>query len=201
MQLLEEKSSLRKRMLAKRRSMSPEERERADRLIESCLKALPELSGAKLVAAYVSDGTEPDLSGLLSWLLKSGRRVCLPRSSAGGAYEFAEVRDMESGLVSGPYGIKEPPASLPAAPKEELKEALWLVPGVAFDAAGGRLGRGKGVYDRLLAGGSGFSIGVFYDFQMCAELPVERHDLGLDIVVTESGVRGGSAKRKEDKGK
>jgi len=189
MQPPETKPALRKKMLALRRSMDSQAREKADAAIRSNLKGMPELSGSRPVAAYLSDGFEPDLSELLDWLFKDGRRVFLPRSGAGGSYSFAEIEGVEGRLVEGPFGIMEPAASLPEASEGDLKESVWLVPGVAFDAAGGRLGRGKGVYDRLLAEGCGFSIGVFYEFQICAELPVERHDFRLDAIVTEAGVR------------
>jgi len=188
-QPLETKSALRKRMLALRRSLDPLAREKADAAIRGKLKEMPELSSSRPVAAYLSDGFEPELSELLEWLFKAGRRVFLPRSSSDGSYSFAEIEGMGDRLVAGPFGIKEPAATLPAAPEGVLEEAVWLVPGVAFDAAGGRLGRGKGVYDRLLACGYGFSIGVFYEFQLCAELPVERHDFRLDAIVTEAGIR------------
>jgi 5-formyltetrahydrofolate cyclo-ligase len=59
------------------------------------------------------------------------------------------------------------------------------------------LGRGKGVYDRLLSGGCGLSIGVFYECQKCESLPVEGHDLGLDMIATEAGLRDLSVKERE----
>ena len=67
-----------------------------------------------------------------------------------------------------------------------MDSALWLVPGVAFDASCRRLGRGKGVYDRLLTAPR-YGVGVFYECQRCAEVPSEGHDRILDLVVTEAG--------------
>ena len=84
----------------------------------------------------------------------------------------------------------EPAADSPAAPPELLAKALWLVPGVAFDPACHRLGRGKGVYDRLLAQGAGKTIGIFYELQRCPVLPCEPTDMPLGAVVTESGLSG-----------
>ncbi|MBQ6596043.1 MAG: hypothetical protein IJH79_00690, partial [Lentisphaeria bacterium] len=69
-----------------------------------------------------------------------------------------------------------------------LRKALWLVPGVAFDRKDGRLGRGKGIYDRFLAGIEGTAAGIAYDCQMTAALPMEKHDRFLELVVTESAV-------------
>jgi len=88
------------------------------------------------------------------------------------------------------WGIPEPSADAPAASPDVLANALWLVPGVAFDPACRRLGRGKGVYDRLLAHGAGKTIGIFYELQRCEELPHEPTDQPVGRVVTESGVFG-----------
>lgn len=192
----ETKKELRKRMLAKRAAMAPDARKLADEAINRIIIGLEAFLKAPLVAGYVSDGTEPDLAECLAFALKSGRRVCLPRTSVDGSYGFAEVGEFPGGLIIGKYGLKEPKQEAKAVGPEDLKKALWLVPGVAFDGEGGRLGRGKGVYDRLLAEGCGQSIGVFYECQNCASLPKEGHDLDLDLIVTESGVRGASLKRK-----
>ena len=196
MSSIESKSSLRKRMLSARAAIGPAERALADKAINKTIIGVEAFARAFLVAGYVSDGTEPDLAECFELVLKSGRRLCLPRTSADGAYGFAEILDYPGDLVSGKYGLKEPKQEAKAVGPIELKEALWLVPGVAFDDEGGRLGRGKGVYDRLLAEGCGHSIGVFYECQKCASLPKEGHDLDLDMIVTETGVRGASLKRK-----
>lgn len=192
----ESKRELRKRMLAARAALEPGVRRLADKAINKTVMDLEVFAKASLVAGYVSDGTEPDLAECFELVLKSGRRLCLPRTSADGAYGFAEVLDFPGDLVKGKYGLMEPKQEAKAVGSEELKKALWLVPGVAFDGEGGRLGRGKGVYDRLLAEGCGQSIGVFYECQKCASLPKEGHDLDLDMIVTESGARGASSKGK-----
>ena len=87
-------------------------------------------------------------------------------------------------LVKGCFGILEPPASTPVADPNKLD--LILVPGVAFDRQGGRLGRGRGYYDRLLAGTSAFKVGVCFDWQIVPEVPREAHDIRMDAVVTPS---------------
>ena len=187
----EPKNSLRKAMLEARRNIPPARRAIADASIRESLKSIPQLLNASMVAAYASDGSEPELAPLLQDILRSGRRVCLPRSSDDeSSYGFAEVRSLPDDLSKGRWGISEPKPELPPVQADELKKALWLVPGVAFDARLFRLGRGKGVYDRLLANGCGFSIGVFYECQRCGSVPLEGHDLALDMVVTEAGIVG-----------
>ena len=69
-----------------------------------------------------------------------------------------------------------------------FRSALWLIPGVAFDEQCGRLGRGKGIYDRFLARAGGTAVGIFYDCQKTAALPMESHDRPLALIVTESAL-------------
>ena len=193
---LEAKRNLRREKIAQRSVLDANSRHKADKAINAAIMAQGFFMKASLVAGYISDGTEPDLAECLESVLKSGRRVCLPRTSARGEYSFAEVHNLPGDLVVGKYGLMEPGQEARAVDPVELKEALWLVPGVAFDEAGGRLGRGKGVYDRLLIKGCGLAIGIFYECQKTASLPREGHDLSLDMIVTETGAREASSKRK-----
>lgn len=88
----------------------------------------------------------------------------------------------ESRLEIGSFHIEEPKGDA-VYPVEEIE--LMIIPGVAFDRKGKRLGRGKGFYDRLLATTSATKIGVGYEFQLVDELPTEKHDIGMDMVFTE----------------
>jgi 5-formyltetrahydrofolate cyclo-ligase len=186
------KAILRRYFLDRRRALDPSYRSGADAEIVRQLSGLAELSSAAVVAAYHSDGTEPDLSALVSLLLAHGKTVCLPRAKGGadGDYELAPVSADAAGLTPGAYGIMEPPPGVPAMPPGRLRHCLWLVPGVAFSEVGERLGRGKGIYDRLLAEFGGKAVGVFYEAQKAERLPAERHDQSLDLVVTEQRVYG-----------
>ncbi len=182
-----EKQLLRKEKLHARRSLEAKRRTLADHAILERLEALPEYRAAKVVAAYASDGTEPDLMPLLKRAVSEGKTVCLPRWRCDLCYEMA-VADRELTLVEGKWKMPEPPPEAGTAPDSELKKALWLVPGVAFDENGGRLGRGKGIYDRLLERAAGTVAGIFYECQKTAALPLEPHDRPLDLVVTERAV-------------
>ena len=168
--------------------MAPDARYAADAAILKKLESLPEFAEAPVIAAYASDGTEPDLMPLLRRAAGTGKTICLPRWLNDSNYEMA-VLDGDFKTVSGKWNMPEPPPDAPLAETQLLERALWLVPGVAFDENCARLGRGKGIYDRLLAGTKGVSAGVFYDCQQTAGLPTEPHDRPLDIVVTESQVR------------
>ncbi len=132
---------------------------------------------------YAPLPSEPDISPLLTDALAAGKLLALPRfNPATNAYEAVQVTDLAHDLALGPFQVREPVASCPVVPLNRLD--LALVPGLGFDARGRRLGRGKGHYDRLLAGFTGMKIGVAFDFQIVDEVPCEAHDIALDAVVT-----------------
>ena len=125
---------------------------------------------------------------LLRKAREEGKTICFPRwREQDSTYEMAAA-DAAFTLVEGKWKMPEPPREAPAVPDSMLKEALWLVPGVAFDCRCGRLGRGKGIYDRFLSRSCSFALGIFYDCQMTADLPMESHDRRLDLVLTESAL-------------
>ena len=157
------KRAVRREKIALRRAMSAELRSRADAAINRRLLEIVRTEKPSGLVAYVSDGTEPDLTPVLQYALQAGIPLCLPRFAEDGSYSIVMVRSLD--FPASHWGIPEPSADAPAAPPGLLAEALWLVPGVAFDSACRRLGRGKGVYDRLLARGAGKTIGIFYELQ------------------------------------
>ena len=181
-----EKQSLRREKLHARKSLAPDYRKSADLSIRTRLEALPEFRQASAVAAYASDGTEPDLIPLLRQAREEGKTICFPRwREQESRYEMA-VADADFRLTEGKWKMPEPPPEAPAVADSILEHAVWLVPGVAFDPNCRRLGRGKGIYDRFLAPVKGCTVGISYDCQITAVLPLEPHDRPLDVVVTES---------------
>ena len=107
------------------------------------------------------------------------KTVALPRV-VGDNLEIREYRP--DGLVAGYRGISEPSEEAPLIDASEIGFAV--IPGVAFDSAGHRLGRGKGYYDRLLPSLNCLKAGVAFDHQLVAEVPVEEHDISMDMVFT-----------------
>lgn len=137
---------------------------------------------ARSVLGYVALRGEIDPGPLMEEALRTGKLLCLPRPDP----ELKALRpcpwDGRTGLVPGPYGIPVPPPSPGRACEDP---ALVLVPGFAFDLRGNRLGAGGGYYDRYLrAAGTGWALGVGYDWQVVPSVPVEPHDRPLDAVVT-----------------
>jgi 5-formyltetrahydrofolate cyclo-ligase len=150
------------------------------------LAVLEEFAGAEWVLSYVSMGREIETHGLIRQLLALGRHVCVPVfDAAQGRYGASEVRDFDADLTAGKFAILEPkPAALRPVPLERAQ--AWLVPGLAFDETGNRLGRGRGYYDALLKEARGVKIALAHDFQVLPEVPAELHDVRVDYIVTEN---------------
>lgn len=179
----ETKTALRTRLRAELKAHSTEARAAESTHLRAWVKASSAWQNARAVLLFFPVACEPDLSPLLADALAAGKLLALPRfDPAANDYVAARVIDPVRELVTGPFQVREPVAACPVVPLNRLD--LALVPGLGFDARGQRLGRGKGHYDRLLAGFTGMKIGVAFDFQMVAEVPREAHDIALDAVVT-----------------
>jgi 5-formyltetrahydrofolate cyclo-ligase len=181
----EQKAALRTRLRAELNELTRAQRE--DGAVEICARLVEQPvwknAGAVLLFAPLPD--EPNVRPLLHAALTAGKLTALPRfNAATGLYEAAVVRDLEKDFTEGKFGILEPAAACEVANLKRLD--LILVPGVAFDWQGHRLGRGKGFYDRLLAAVSGKTCGVGFDQQVVATLPVEPHDVRLNCILTPS---------------
>jgi 5-formyltetrahydrofolate cyclo-ligase len=138
---------------------------------------------ARTIAAFAALPGEPLLLPLLADF--PDRRWILPRVD-GDTMRFHLARP--AALVAGTFGIPEPPAEAPVCRLEDIE--LFLCPGMAFTAAGGRLGRGKGYYDRSLAAApAALRAGVCFREQIVPGLPVEPHDQPMHFLVTPDAVR------------
>jgi 5-formyltetrahydrofolate cyclo-ligase len=127
---------------------------------------------------------EPDIRPLLEEALAGHKTLALPRFNAQlGDYDICPVTGLAD-LKPGHFGILEPGLKCPVFPRERLD--FLLVPGLAYDIMGRRLGRGKGYFDRLLAGVQGHKCGVAFDWQVVEEVPVGPRDVGVDSLLTPS---------------
>jgi 5-formyltetrahydrofolate cyclo-ligase len=125
---------------------------------------------------------ELDIWPLVVRTLVAARTVCLPRfDPATNQYGACQIRSLRD-VLNGRFGIREPGDECTMVPLNRLE--LVFVPGMAFDALGRRLGRGKGFYDRLLEVAGGIKCGVAFDEQILPEIPVEPHDVLMDWIVT-----------------
>jgi 5-formyltetrahydrofolate cyclo-ligase len=182
------KASLRAELLAARSRRTEHERAAAgDALAQLALQEWPEVSA---VAAYAGVGSEPPTRPLLDALRAQDREVWLP-VVAGSELRWAPYDGWER-LVEGPVSLLEPP---PGASVGELPDAvtLWLVPALAVDRHGVRLGRGGGYYDRALARAGAPRpprevVAVVYDTEVVERLPREQHDVPVDAALLPNGV-------------
>ena len=167
------------------------DRKKLDRSICGCIAKLLKAAAPRPLAAYMAMRTEPSLASLMQAWLSSDGALYLPRyCESSHEYEMVSVKDLATDLATGHYGILEPRMELVGLrpPYEGDRSMIWLIPGLGFDLAGHRLGRGGGYYDRLLSGATGMKIGVGYDCQIFDALPFEPHDIGVDYVVTETRI-------------
>ena len=182
----QEKVALRNQMLAKLAALTAGDVRTKSAAIWERLSVLPEFAKATRLLVYVSNGVEVDTRGLIQQLLAMGRQVCVPHFDATEQkYVAGVLRDFHSDLAVGRYGILEPkPGEIQPAAHDPIDAAL--VPGLAFDETGNRLGRGMGYFDRLLQEVSGAKIALAYDFQVLNEVPAEAHDARVDFIITET---------------
>lgn len=179
----EEKAGLRARVRERLRTLDPSARRLAAQAVCEAVAARPEWQRARSVLLFAPLPDEIDMGPLLEGALAAGKRVFLPaRLPGANAYGAREVRDPGRDLVTGRFGVREPADHCPWGDLGGLDFAV--IPGLGFDPSGGRLGRGKGYYDRMLAGFGGVSCGVAFAEQMLPAVPVESHDVRLDLVVT-----------------
>ncbi len=187
MTVAEEKQRLRRRMRAQPlppTSLDPGEA--AARAAEHVC-SLPEFEAALVLALYSATSAELDTSAVFEAARGRGKRCAYPRCTDEGELEFAEISDLAA-LIPARFGILEPPSESPVVDLAQLD--LVLVPGLAFDPAGRRLGRGAGYYDRAFAARATASIlvGFAYSVLLIENVPVEPHDRAVDAVVTEQGL-------------
>ncbi len=183
---MREKKEIRKIFLEKRDALTPFDIFRRSNVIIGHLLSLQEFENAKTILSYISFGSEVNTHGLIRLLLEK-KEVFVPFVEKDRREIYiSELRDWNE-LSSGAYGILEPKKE--CIREREINEIeIALVPGLAFDEEGYRIGYGGGYYDKLLKKMDGEKIGVAYDFQISKKVPREGHDIKMDRIVTEKRV-------------
>jgi 5-formyltetrahydrofolate cyclo-ligase len=158
----------------------------AERAAEHLL-ALPRVVAARRVALFAAVGSELDCGPAARALRARGVELAYPRVLRGAERLKFHVVGEETELTRGAFGIPEPSAGAPAAPVSSID--VFVVPGLAFDRSGARVGWGRGYYDRTLAAAPDqLRVGYCFDCQLVPEVPRDRGDLLMHVIVTESGV-------------
>jgi len=181
------KRSLRSQLLAQRRALSHDSWCAASRAAQLNLLSLDEYGWAECVALYAPAHNETDTGLILADAFRSGKRVLYP-AVCGHQMVFRTVKRVEE-LREGAFGILEP---CPTGVDHQADEPdLIVVPGVAFDLSGHRIGYGKGFYDRFLQhpGCMAHLVGLCHDFQLTdGAIPVDVHDIPMEIIVSEKRI-------------
>jgi 5-formyltetrahydrofolate cyclo-ligase len=177
------KSALRHELRTLLKTMTAARRAEASAQARDLLARQPVWREARTVLFYAATADEIDLRPLLERALAEGKTVGLPRFAPGtGVYGAARIADFARDCAPGKFGIFEPLGHCVALVPNVLD--LALAPGLGFDAAGHRLGRGGGFYDRLLGQVAGTRCGVAFDEQMRPLIPTEQHDILLNCILT-----------------
>lgn len=181
-----QKEKLRRFYIKKREELPSEERQRLSKAIVERVKELPAFKRANNLLLFCPHRGEPDITPLFDVVIKEGKNLILPKVN-GRDLRLIKVEGKEN-LGLGAFCILEPQGGEEVRP-EDID--FSLVPGVAFDKEGYRLGFGKGYYDRLLERLGGIKVGVAYEFQVVERLPRDTWDKPVDLVLTEKNFYGG----------
>jgi 5-formyltetrahydrofolate cyclo-ligase len=208
------KATVRRRVRQDLKAMTEAQRAGASAQARALLAAQAHWREAQAILFFAPSPEELNVWPLLGEALRAGKKVFLPRfvdaderplkrfadprqpantplkqgvnesglPAGRGSYVVCEVTDPNKNIRPGQFGIREPAGGCAELPLNRLD--LILVPGVAFDLHGRRLGRGKGFYDQLLAAIRGRTCGVAFDQQIVGEIPVEPHDVHLNCILT-----------------
>ena len=175
------KSELRSQIRARLENISPAVR--AVESIELGERLKTQMSSAHTILFFAPLPDELDVWPVLELSLALGTTCALPFFDAEKKISVAkEIKKLATDIVIGKFGVREPASTCAEIPLNQFD--LVLVPGMAFDLSGNRLGRGQGFYDRLLENASGIKCGVCHDFQLLEKIPSEPHDAKVDFMLT-----------------
>jgi 5-formyltetrahydrofolate cyclo-ligase len=181
--LNQQKAALRKQIRGALEKIAPVARTALSAQIRDRLKEQSVWKNARAVLLFAPMPDEPDIWPLLEAAPAVGKIAALPRFNPSGKnYVACRIQDLRSEIAPGKFGIREPAARCLEIPLSRFD--LVLVPGVAFDWHGHRLGRGKGFYDRLLADVSGVKCGIAFDEQVVNVVPSGPLDVRMNFILT-----------------
>jgi len=176
------KEQVRIKIVSKLRNQKEEERLKKSRKILTKFFRLDRVKKAKRIMFYIALDAEVKTDRMIEKALKMGKEIAVPACASKQCKISPCKMGLNVKLKRGPYGIYEPVTKKVISLS---KLDVVVVPGVAFDDRGNRLGRGKGYYDRFLTRlpQKTYRVGLAFDFQILPSIPLSRHDTGVDKVV------------------
>lgn len=203
------KKIIRRQILAKRDGLTKDEVREKSKIICDKFLARKEFAEAERIFLFLSFGSEVDTDLIAQQSFQAGKKVYIPWiDKERDLMEAVQIDNLDD-LEAGPFGIRQPKASMgeltegdfrgrkilfepsPVDSVETVDKLLVCVPGLAFDRRGFRVGYGKGYYDRFFArlAGAGFNevkkIALGFQLQIIEELPAQEHDVAVDLILTE----------------
>ena len=181
----EEKQRLRAVIRREEQALGAKYKAASSAAICAHIMGMPEYRDAETVFCFIGRANEIDTTPLLKDALATGKRLCVPLCVDKGIMELRQITDL-SQLISGSYGIQEPPTDAPSVAIDDVD--LSIIPCLTCDYGGKRLGQGGGYYDRFLSSYRAAAVMVCRERLIREELPVEPHDMPVPWVVTENGL-------------
>lgn len=179
------KNQIREQNKIKRRAMSETEVAEKSNAVAKAFLQSELYKNAQQIMAYFPLGNETDTREIISAVFSDGKRLVLPVTDPKTGEITPCICEKDTKLIKGAFSVTEPQTKLPA---DMSKTDVVLVPGIAFDLSGNRVGFGKGCYDRLLKDTAAVKVGLCYDYQICPEIPADEHDVKMDFLITENGL-------------
>ena len=181
------KQEVRKKLLMLRKNLSKNEVLEKSEKIKYRLFKMSEFTQASTILFYVSYDNEVYTHEMIKESIANKKKVVVPFTDIANKRIVPSKLDNWDDLKPGAYNILEPK-------KEKVQEIsvdeldLIIVPGVGFDRQGNRIGHGKGYYDKLLRNFKALTIGLAFEFQVVENIPNEKHDISIDMIVTEKRI-------------
>ena len=180
------KAELRKSMRETRKNMNGELKKNLDEKIRNVFFETDEYQKAKIIFIYVSMNEEFDTIEIIKRILSAGKRVCVPKVLGRTKIEAIEIKSLDDLNECGSYGISEPSVDGTIL-SEEVD--LSIVPGLAFDKDGKRLGYGGGYYDRFFEKyPNSFKISLCYAYQLVTDVYHMPYDISIDMIISEKEI-------------
>lgn len=176
------KSELRSSMKSRLAALTPQEYRDLNQSLYSKFLQSKILDNTNNIMIYYSVRNEVNTLAIIGYLLEAGKKVALPVCTPECDLQAAVINDLNQ-LQPAPFGLMEPKPGGALLDYEKIE--LIIIPGIAFDVKGNRLGHGKGYYDRFLSKAPNiFKLGLAYDFQLIPEIPTEEHDVKMNGLLT-----------------
>ncbi|MGL4853675.1 MAG: 5-formyltetrahydrofolate cyclo-ligase [Lentisphaeria bacterium] len=184
--LNDEKEVIRKNFALQRSMMSPALVQTNSIAICNTLSNTLFFDDIQAIVAYYPFQNEVNILQFVQYCLNSGKQVFFPKFLVKEKkYTLARITDIQKDFSLGHFGIFEPANHCEVFEPNIIPPSVWLIPGIAFDLHGTRVGRGAGYYDRLLENNNGYFLAVAFEQQVIENIPSEKHDVPMHALVSE----------------